>query len=351
MTETITVFVGLDLGDKYTEVCVLDGSGTVTLQTRVRTTAASLTKTLRAVGWGRVVMEVGTPSRWVSELALSLGHEVVVANARQVKLICGRGRKTDRSDAELLARLGRADPTLLAPVRHRARSAQVDLVHLRARDVLVKTRTLLINHVRGIVKSFGARVPKCDSRAFVRHATPVVPQEIASALEPVLTQVAEINSRIDAYDRWAELRCKTSYPETERLMQVQGVGPIVSLGFVLTIDDAARFRKSRDVGAYLGLSPIKRQSGDRDPELGITKAGDPFVRRLLVNSAQYILARGRDSDLRRWGLALAARGKKAAKKKAIVAVSRKLAVLLHRLWVTGETYRPIGHVPERLVAA
>lgn len=350
MTETITVFVGLDLGDKYTELCVLDAGGVITLQSRVRTTPASLTKALQAVGPGRVVLEVGTPSRWVSELALSLGNEVVVANARQVKLISGRSCKTDRSDAELLARLGRADPTLLAPVKHRSRAAQTDLVHLRARDVLVKARTLLINHVRGTVKSFGARVPKCDARAFTRVAPPAVPAEIMPAIEPVLTQIAEISKRIAAYDRWSEVRCKTAYPETQRLTQVQGVGTLIALGFVLTMDDPSRFRKSRDVGSYFGLSPRKAQSGDRDPELGISKAGDSFVRRLLVNSAQYILHRGEDSDLRRWGLGLAARGQKAAKKKAVVAVSRKLAVLLHRLWVTGETYKPLGYAAEKLAA-
>lgn len=297
-------------------------------------------------------MEVGTHSRWAAEVAESLGHEVVIANARRVQLIGHATRKTDEGDAELLARLARADVSLLAPVKHRARAAQADLVHLKSRDALVQVRTALINHVRGIVKSFGVRIRSCDSDTFAAVALPAVPAELQSALEPVLEQIAALAKQIKAYDRWAEVRAKQAYPETARLTQVHGVGHLIALAFVVTLDQHARFAKSRRVGAYLGMTPKKRQSGDRDPELRITKAGDPFLRRLLVNSAQYTLSRhGRDSDLRRWGLKLASRGKKAAKSKAVVAVARKLAVLLHRLWATGERYEPLRHDVSNEVAA
>ena len=344
MEKPITRFIGCDLGDKYSELCVLDQAGDVVQEVRVRTTPAGLTKAFRAVGQGRVIIEVCGLSRWVEELAVGLGHEVVVANARKVQLISKGGHKTDRSDAELLARLGRADVKLLSPVKHRRQDAQVDLVHLRARDVLVQARTMLINHVRGIVRSFGRRVPTCGADYFVRHARPEVPAELAPALDPVLDQIDALTARIIGFDRWAEVRAEHGYPESRRLTQVPGVGAIVALAFMLTIDKRERFLRSRTVGAFFGITPRRHQSGARDPELRISKAGDGFVRRLLVISAQSILRpAAQDSDLRRWGLALASRGRKAAKNKAVTAVARKLAVLLHRLWVTGERYQPLGY--------
>lgn len=352
MEKTITRFIGCDLGDRYSELCVLDQAGEVVQEMRVRTTPTGLSKAFRAVGRGRVIIEVCGLSRWVEEVALGLGHEVVVANARKVQLISKGGHKTDRSDAELLARLGRADVKLLSPVKHRRQDAQVDLVHLRARDTLVQARTMLINHVRGIVRSFGKRVPTCGADYFVRHARPEVPPELAPALDPVLDQIDALTARIVGFDRWAEVRAEHAYPESARLTQVPGVGPIVALAFMLTIDKKERFARSRTVGAFLGITPRRHQSGARDPELRISKAGDGFVRRLLVISAQGILRpAAQDSDLRRWGLALASRGHKAAKNKAVTAVARKLAVLLHRLWVTGEKYQPLGYSNSQTRAA
>lgn len=344
MDEAITVIVGCDLGDKHTEVYALDRVGKPVLQTKVRTTVAGLGKVFRSFSAARVVIEVSTQSRWVDELARSFGHEVIVANPRQVQLISRSQRKTDRNDAELLARLGRVDPKLLAPVEHRGRSAQVDLVHLRARDALVHARTALVNHVRGVVKSFGARIPRCNTCYFVRFASPVVPDELRQALTPVLEEIDRLTTQIRSYDHWVEVRAREGYPQVAQLTQVQGVGDLVALAYVLTLGSPSRFSKSRTVGAYLGLAPGKNQSGERDPELRISKAGDAFCRRLLVQSAHYILGPfAMDSDLRRWGLALAARGKKAAKSKAAIAVARKLAVLLHRLWVSAERYQPLGY--------
>ncbi len=344
MEKGITVFVGCDLGDRQSDLCIVNDEGQVTQKLKVRTTPASLAKALAAFTRARVAIEVGTHSRWAAEVAEGLGHEVVVANARRVQLIGHATRKTDEGDAELLARLARVDAALLAPVKHRTRAVQADLVHLKSRDSLVQVRTALINHVRGIVKSFGVRIRSCDAGAFSAVAAPAIPAELRDALDPVLEEVAALSKRIKAYDCWVEVRAKQAYPETARLTQVHGVGCLIALAFVVTLEDHDRFAKSRRVGAYLGVTPKKRQSGDRDPELRITKAGDPFLRRLLVNSAQFTLSRhGQDSDLRRWGLKLASRGNKAAKNKAAVAVARKLAVLLHRLWVTGERYEPFRH--------
>jgi transposase len=352
MGESITVFIGCDLGDRQSDFCVLNTEGEITQRLKVRTTPASFTKTLTKFAHARVALEVGNHSRWAAEIAESLGHEVVVANARRVQLIGNATRKTDEGDAELLARLARVDVALLAPVKHRGRAVQADLVQLKSRDALVQIRTALVNHVRGVVKSFGARIRTCDVGAFSAAAAPVIPEELRDALGPILEELTSLSERIKGYDRWAEVRAKQAYPETARLTQVHGVGYLIALAFVLTLEDHTRFKKSRCVGAYLGVTPRKRQSGDRDPELKITKSGDPFLRRLLVNSAQFTLSRrGQDSDLRRWGLKLAGRGRKAAKNKAVIAVARKLAVLLHRLWATGDRYEPLRHSALELAVA
>jgi transposase len=283
-------------------------------------------------------------SRWISDLVRNRGHEVIVANARQVQLIYRRRSKTDRSDALLLARLGRFDRALLAPVHHRSRSAQLDLVCLRSRDLLVSARTDLINHVRGVVKPFGLRVPDCGSGAFLRHAEQIIPEDLVPALEPILNCLRVVNDEIARFEKQVQHLATVSYPECARLSQVGGVGAVTSLAYVLTIEQPSRFKASRTVGGFLGLAPAKDQSGESDPQMRISKEGDPYLRKLLVQCAHYILGPfGQDGDLRRWGLRLAERGGKAAKKKAVVAVARKLAVLLHRLWVSGETYQPIGY--------
>jgi transposase len=168
----------------------------------------------------------------------------------------------------------------------------------------------------------------------------------------LVAMVHELTLQIRGLEREIEALCEQSYPETQRLRQVSGVGALTSLAYVLTIEDPQRFRRSRSVGAYLGLQPRRRQSGEQDPLLRITKAGDPFLRRLLVQSGHYILGPfGPDTDLRRFGLRLMARGGRAGRKKALVAVARKLAVLLHRLWVTGETYEALRGGATEVAAA
>jgi transposase len=290
----------------------------------------------------RIAMEVGTHSPWVERLLTECGHEVVVANARKVRLISRSDNKDDRADAECLARLARADVKLLSPIQHRGSQVQQDRALLRSRAALVRSRTLLVNHVRGVVKSFGSRLRSCSAKSFHNQAKDQIPEELAPAVTPVLEIIGSLTRQIRRYDKQIESTAAEHYPETELLQQVTGVGPQTALSFVLTIEDPYRFRCSRTVGAYLGLRPRRRQSGNKDPELKITKAGDSELRRLLVGAAHYILGPfGPDCDLRRWGLTLAARGKKNAKKQAVVAVARKLAVLLHRLWITAEVYEPL----------
>ncbi len=339
--------IGLDLGDRSSETCVIDAAGDALKRDKVRTTSSGLMKYFSAYPGARVVLEVGTHSPWVARLLMSMGLEVIVANPRKVRLIGENHNKNDRVDAELLARLGRVDPKLLYPVHHRSGSAQADLAVLTARDALVRGRTALINSVRGQVKAFGARLPSCSAPSFARRAWGHVPGELSAALEPLLDQIAQLTASIRAYDRKIEKLCTERYPETARLRQVQGVGAIIALAYVLTLEHPARFSRSRKVGAYLGLTSRQRDSSQSRPQLRISKAGDEFLRRLLVSGAQYILGyRGPDTTLRRHGEAIAKRGGKGAKKRAVVAVARKLAVLLHRLWADRQDYQPLRGIKQ-----
>lgn len=341
MNKDITKFAGLDLGDKTSLVQIRDQDGEFVKEVRLPTTAVALEREFCGGALMRIALEVGSHSRWVCRLLRSYGHEVVVADARKLRLIYENPRKSDRVDAEYLVKLVRLDPSLLSPVTHRGEAAQQHLVILRSRDSLVVARTQLVNHVRGIVKSFGFRLPSCSTESFARKVRPELADSLRPALEPVLASIQELSDRIRAYEQEIERLCVEIYAETERLRQIKGVGALTALAFVLTLEDPQRFKKSREVGAYLGLVPRRSQSGDEDPEGRITKTGNPYLRRLLVGSAQYILGPfGEESHLRTWGLQLAERGGKAAKKRAVVAVARKLAILLHKLWVSGETYHP-----------
>jgi transposase len=280
------------------------------------------------------------------------GHEGIVANPRRVRLIAENDSKSDGFDAELLARLGRTDPRLLSPIVHRGEQAQRDLVLLRARDGFVRARTQLINQVRGFAKSLGSRLPGSSAPAFSRRVRAVGSMDLFPGLGMMLDMIDRLTEEIRGMDREVERLCRELYPETAGLRQVKGVGPITALCFVLTLEDPNRFARSRSVGAYLGLRPRQRDSGEQRPQLRITKAGDVLLRRLLVSAGHYILGPfGPDTELRRLGLRLAETGGAAAKKRAVVAVARRLAVLLHRLWLTGEVYQPLGYNASMATAA
>lgn len=336
------ITIGLDLGDRFSRISVLDGVGQVVEEARIQTTQEGLTRWFEGRPHARVVLEVGGHSPWVSRLVKSRGHEVIVANAARVPTIYRGPRKNDRIDAEQLARLGRSDPRLLAGIEHRGEEAHADLARLRSREALVRTRARLINHVRGIVKSMGGRIRPCSTDSFHRKAVEGVPASLAAGLRPILDMVEKVTEEIHAYDREIEKIAAERYLEVRRLSQVTGVGTLTALCFVLVLQDPHRFKRSRAVGAYVGLVPAQDQSGDTDPQLRISRAGNEMLRRLLVQAAHYQLGPfGPDSDLRRWGLERAARGGTIAKKKAVIGVARKLAVLLHRLWITGEPYQPL----------
>jgi transposase len=335
---------GLDLGDRYSYLCLIDQqSGEIMEEGRLRTSAEVFRRRFASEQPPmRIAIETGTHSPWVSRPLEELGHEVLVANARKLRLIYSNKRKTDETDAENLARLARVDPKLLYPLKHRGEESQAHLAIIRSREALVSTRTQLVNHVRGAVKSFGARLPKCPARSLHKRAAEHIPEALQPALEPILEQIGSLTERIRDYERRLEMISKEHYPESALLRQVEGIGPLTALAFVLTLEDPYRFAKSRSVGAYLGLVPARDQSGDRDPQKSISKEGDEMLRKLLVGSAHYVLGPfGSDSDLRRHGEKIASRGGKSAKKRAVVAVARKLAVLLHSLWLSAEVYEPL----------
>ena len=334
--------VGMDLGDRWSRYCVLDSGGEVVEEDRVRTTAAGIGARFGTMPATRIIIEAGTHSPWVSRQLTGYGHEVVVANARKVRLIYESDRKNDRLDARMLARLGRVDVSLLSPIRHRSADVQADLAVIRSRNALVNARTQLINASRGMVKAMGGRLPKSTTGAFANKTAGEIPEPLRAALAPLVKSIRALSEQIERYDRQIETLVEKKYPETRVLRQVHGVGTLTALSYVLTLEDPAHFATSRAVGCYLGLQPRQSQSGESAPQLGISKSGNGYLRRLLVQCAQYILGPfGRDSNLRRWGLQLASRGGKRSKKRAVVAVARKLAVLLHHLWSTGEVYQPL----------
>jgi transposase len=342
--------IGLDLGDRSSWYCVLGEAGEVLLEQKLPTTPKAMKEVFGGMPRSRIALETGMHSPWVSRLLSELGHEVIVAHARNVRLIGESRRKDDRFDARTLARLARIDPELLGPVQHRSRKAQVDLTVIRARAGLVRARTALINTARGLTKSYGERLRGCSPRKMNRELAQGLSPELQSALQPLLEEVESLSERIREYNERVQQIAQEGYPEVARLEQVKGVGTLIALTYVLTLEDPRRFGKSRDVGCYLGLRPGRRNSGQSEPQLHISKEGDPYLRTLMVQSAHHILGPfGADSDLRRWGLRLAERGGKNAKKRAVVAVARKLAILLHRLWVSGEVYEPLRN--QRVLAA
>ncbi len=341
--------VGLDLGDRSSRYCILNEAGDKASEDQLPTTKAGLDSLFAKMAPCRIALEVGTHSPWVSRHLAAMGLEVIVAFFLKVRLITESVKKNDRMDAEQLARLARVDPKLLAPIRHRGPEAQADLAVIRARAELVDCRTSLINTARGLTKPMGERLKKCDADYVKESLADGLSEATQQAIRPLLKSVEEMTKQIGGYDKKIQ-EIEKRYPETKVLKQVNGVGTLIALTFILTLEDAERFVHSRDVGPYLGLTRKLRDSGESQPELGISKAGDVLLRRLLVQAAHCILRDGApDSDLRAWGLtkvqagARAGAGKKGSKrrkKKAAVAVARKLGVLLHKLWVTGEVYDP-----------
>jgi transposase len=263
--------IGLDLGDRSSWYCVLDESGTVLLEQRLSTTPKAMKEVFGGMPRSRIALETGMHSPWVSRLLSELGHEVIVAHARNVRLIGESRRKDDRMDAQTLARLARIDPQLLAPVKHRSAQAQADLTLIRARAGLVRARTALVNTARGLAKSYGERLRGCNPRNLNEEKAQDLSPELRAALEPLLTGIKALSAQIREYNQRIEHLAQARYPQVALLKQVKGVGTLIALTYVLTLEDAHRFGQSRDVGCYLGLQPGRRNSGQSQPQLHISK--------------------------------------------------------------------------------
>jgi transposase len=333
--------IGIDVGDRVSQFCRLDASGEIAEQGKLHTNAAGFEKHFAKLPQAVIALEAGTQSGWIARLLRRFGHKVTVANPRELAAITSSSKKSDRNDAEKLARLARADLRLLRPTYVRSVESARDGIALRSRDGFVRSRTLLVNLARSLAKMEGERLPATISKSFGERALKVLPVELASRMELLLRMIDFLSMAIEEAAEDIGKLLRTKYPEARKLMKVPGVGPITALSFVLELGDPGRFQNSRDVGAFLGMTPASRQSGDRDPELGITKAGNGNLRRLLVQCAHYTLGHfGEDSALRQWGQKLVQRGGANANKRAIVAVARKLSVILHKLWRTGEDYKP-----------
>lgn len=327
------------MGDQTSQYCILNEGGEAVEQGGFRNQPQSIQIHFGERAPARIALEVGSQSAWISRELEKLGHEVIVANARQLKWITGSDSKNDRTDAEKLARLARADQALLAPVQHRSAEQQAELAVIRARDAVVRARTLLVNAARGIAKGFGQRLPRSMSETFGTRALALLPETLRPALQKLLEEIGALSKVITGYEEQIAALARR-HPEVHRRTSIPGVGTLTGLTFVLTLGRADRFAHSRDVGGYIGLRPRQQQSGARDPQLGIAKSGDKYLRKLLVQCAHHVLGRfGKDSALRQWGLRKA-QGSRNATKRVIVAVARKLAVLLHRLWVSGEVFQP-----------
>jgi transposase len=343
-TKSSNITVGLDLGDRRHRFCALDERGEVVEEGSLCNDRDSLTKLAGRYHGALGVMEAGAHSPWISRLLEGLGWRVVVSNPRKVRAIYQHERKSDQRDALMLARIGRMDPALLYPVRHSSEEAQRALLRIKLRDSLVRARVGLINSVRFSLKSLGYTVRNPSSAYFHKVAMEALPEMLRQMIAPSVQALAELSARIQMLDREISALARRKYPQTLWLQQIPGVGPITALYFVLKIEDPSRFENVRDVGAYAGLCPRRDQSGESDPQLRISKRGDAYLRRLLVSAAQYILGPfGPASALREYGLMLAADGTRRAKKRAVVAVARKLSVLLLSLWKNQTPYRPFPH--------
>jgi transposase len=337
------ITIGVDLGDTKHRYHVLDQAGNEVRRGSLPNTHSALSRLARDYPGARIALEVGTHSPWVSRHLSEAGCEVIVANARKLRAVYENERKCDERDAQMLAKIARLDPDLLHPVTHISKQAMTDRLALSSREQLVDARKRLIQSVRSMVKSLGHRIDSCSAVRFPAAAREALGAEegVMLGIGPMLTAIEGIGASIRQLDEQIDRLGAESHPVTRQLRQITGVGPITALAFVLAVEDPRRIEKTRDIGAYLGIVPRRDQSGGTDKSLGISKTGNAYVRKLLVQCAQYILgAHGPDCELRRFGLRLASRGGKAHKKKAMVAVARKLAVLMLSLWKSGEDYQP-----------
>jgi transposase len=257
----VEITIGIDLGDVWSHYCTLNEAREVIHRGRFRTSPSGVEKWFTDLPRVRIAMESGTHSIWISEQLQELGHEVIVANVRELRAISHSDRKSDRVDAEKLARYARLDPKILRPVSNRTVAQQEALTLIRARNVIVRLRTAAVNAVRGLAKPCGYRLPASSTLCFAKRCMAALPPGLAQALGPVLEQIATMTVKIKHYDRLIKQLTETEYTETQALIKVYGVGQLTALTYVLTLGSKERFQRSRDVGCYLGLRPRRSSLG------------------------------------------------------------------------------------------
>jgi len=338
--------LGLDLSDRTFNFCRLTEGTSPPVEGKRRLTKLDLSEVWALYPADVVVIEAGTPSSWVADHLVSLGARVIVADPRKLRAVTADVRKSDLRDARMLARLGLADEDLVAPTYVRSVAHRRWMALLKARDQLVRVRTATILEVRSQVKVAGGRLPPCTTKGFERCQA-LLPADLAPLLGPSFDVIRSVNVAISQLDDQIEAAGKAD-PDVQRLRRVHGVGPITALAFVAVVGDPTRFARTRDVGAYLGMVPGRSQSGDDDPQMRITKAGCGFLRRLLVQCAQFLIGPfAKDCTLRRKGLALVERmGPKLGRRKAVIAIARKLAVVLLSLWKRQTDWQPLHRVAD-----
>ena len=336
--------LGIDLSDKAANFCSMTADQGVVGEGKVSLTVEGLAGVWRQHGPVEVVvMEAGTPATWVQELFKGLGAKVIVADPRKLLAVTASVRKSDERDARMLARLGLADEELLAPTYVRAPEHRRAMMLLKVRDQQVRMRTATVLEIRSMVKLAGSRMPSCDAEA-LHELQDAVPAELAEVLAPLFDTLRTLADSIAKLDKLVKAEGE-KFPVVARLAKIDGVGPITALAFVAVVGDPNRFSRTRDIGAYFGLVPRRDQSGQADPSRRISKAGCGFLRRLLTQCAQAVCRpRGKDTANRRWAHRRIELHGKAGKRKTIVAVARKLAVLMLSLWKSGETWVPFRNV-------
>jgi transposase len=335
----------MDMGDKNHKAVGLSEDGEAVCRDEVPCTPEGVRAYLKRHPGALLAVETGTHCRWVSRVGLELGHEVLVGNARKLRMIWDSSRKNDWNDAAMLARVARADKSLLSPVRLRGEGDQKLMRLVKSRDLLVKSRTGIVNQIRGFCKSEGVRLPKCSSESFARLEHEVCPP-VRAVAKPLFAVLKELAKKIGVYDKMiAEGVRKLRGGEAALQDTITGVGPVTAAAFLAAVGDVSTFGSARDAGPYFGLVPKQDQSGETDKQLRITKEGNALVRRLLVTAANYIMGPfGKDSDLRRHGMRIAERGGKNARKRAKAAVARKLAVVMLAVLKGKTAYRPLREV-------
>jgi transposase len=336
----MTQYVGLDVSLRMTALCVVDESGGVIAEGKVASEPEALGGWLRehAPAARRIGMETGPLAVWLWNGLKERGLPVHVIDARHAKAgLTLQASKTDRNDARGLAQIMRTG--WFKEVQVKSTAAHLLRALLASRGMLVATRCALENQIRGLLKTFGLVLGKAGRRRFEVRLRELLAAEprLGRLVTPLLEVRRSLVEQIQTYDRCL-VAIARRHAVVRRLMSVPGVGAVTAVAFVAAIDDPSRFRRSRHVGAYFGLVPRRYQSGEVDRPGRISKAGDQLVRTLLYEAANALLTRSRQpSALKAWAEAIAARS---GRKKAKVALARRLAVMLHRLWRDGTAFVP-----------